>query len=135
MPDEAAPKFGSNDLRLPDALREPLRAHLQDLKGAYRRRGWAGRVGFGRRPAVIVIDLTRNWLDAKQQIGSELDVVVDAAAAVVRSARAAGVPVLFTSYAFDPAHPPSPHDRKLHLAPPADDASLWEIRVGFNYRF
>lgn len=31
--------FGSNDLRLPEALREPLRAHLADLRERYRKKG------------------------------------------------------------------------------------------------
>src|SRR5262245_60785229 len=43
---------GSEDLRLPDTLRGPLLAHLNDLRERYRQRGWAGRVGFGQRPAV-----------------------------------------------------------------------------------
>jgi maleamate amidohydrolase len=112
---------------MPDALREQLHAHLKDLKAAYRKRNWAGRVGFGKRPAVIVIDLARYWLDPTQMIGSQLGVVVDSAATIARAARAADVPVFFTSYASDPAHPPSPHDKKLHLVLPPDDAPLWEI--------
>ncbi len=49
--------FGSDALRLPDALRGPLHAHLADLREQYRRLGWGGRVGYGSRPALIVIDL------------------------------------------------------------------------------
>src|SRR4051794_24091084 len=107
--------FGSPDLRLPDELRGPLRAHLNDLREKYLRRGWAGRVGFGSRPALVVIDLARFWLDARQQIGSDLDAVVQAACAVLDAARAAQVPVFFTTYAHDPATPPSPQQRKLRL--------------------
>ena len=77
---------GSADLRLPDELREPLRAHLKDLHERYRQRHWAGRVGFGTRPAVVVIDLARFWLDPRQRIGSNLDSVVDALAAMIRQA-------------------------------------------------
>ena len=127
MDGDAKPKFGSSDLKLPDALRAPLLAHLKDLKEAYVRRSWAGRVGFGTRPAVVVIDLARYWLDPKQTIGSELDVVVESAAKVVRQARASKVPVFFTNYAYDPAHPKGPHDSKQPLVMPADDAPLWEI--------
>src|SRR6266436_8108035 len=52
-----ASRIGSEDLSLPSALRAPLLAHLNELRKAYRRRGWGGRVGFGTRPAVVVIDL------------------------------------------------------------------------------
>src|SRR5207245_590325 len=56
-------------------------------------------------------------------IGSNLDSVVDATAQVLKAARAAKVPVLFTTFAYDPAHPASPHDLKLKLGlPPQPDA-------------
>lgn len=118
---------GSADLRLPEALRQPLLTHLEELRAAYGRRGWAGRVGFGQRPAVVVIDLARYWLDSSQQIGSHLGPVVEAACRVVAAARAAGAPVFFTTFAYDPAEPPSPHDRKLALALPADAGELFDL--------
>src|SRR5581483_9519948 len=90
--------FGSEDLRLPDALREPLQAHLESLRAAYQRRDWAGRVGFGVRPAVVVIDLARYWLDPRKQIGSNLDSVVEATCQVLTPARATNVPVFFTTF-------------------------------------
>jgi maleamate amidohydrolase len=119
--------FGSNDLRLPDELRGPLRAHLADLWQRYRQRRWGGRVGFGSRPAVLVIDLARFWLDPGAQIGSQLDSVVEATARVLAAARAVGAPVFFTTFAHDPAHPASPHDRKLEFDFPADSGALFEL--------
>ena len=73
-----AVESGSPDLQLPEELRGPLREHLEQLRQNYLKRGWGGRVGFGERPAVLVIDLARYWLDASLQIGSRLDAVVDA---------------------------------------------------------
>jgi nicotinamidase-related amidase len=118
---------GSADLHIPAGLRGPLLAHLDELRERYRRRGWAGRVGFGSRPAVVVIDLACYWLDASQQIGSRLDAVVDATCRVLGAARAKNVPIFFTTFAHDPAEPPSPHDRKLKLDLPADAARLFEL--------
>jgi hypothetical protein len=92
------PRFGSNDLAMPDDLRRPLLAHLRELRAAYVRRDWAGRVGFGNNPAVIVIDLARYWLDPQQIIGSRLDVVVDATREVLTAARRAEVPIFFTTF-------------------------------------
>lgn len=125
---------GSDDLRLPDALREPLLAHLEDLRRAYQRRGWAGRVGFGQRPALLVIDLARFWLDPGQQIGSHLDGVVEATCRLLKAARAAQVAVFFTTFAHDPAHPPSPHDRKLRLDLPADAGDLFGLDARLQRR-
>src|SRR5262245_50483931 len=101
---------GSPDLRLPDELRGPLLAHLRDLRERYRQRHWGGRVGYGVRPALVVIDLARFWLDAALQIGSQLDPVVEATCRVLKAARVANVPIFFTTFAHDPAEPPSPHD-------------------------
>src|SRR4051812_38202371 len=96
--DDQRGRIGSEDLRLPDDLRGPLLAHLAQLREAYRRRNWAGRVGFGTRPAVVVIDLARFWLDPRKQIGSNLDPVVEAVCRVLAAARAATVPIFFTTF-------------------------------------
>jgi maleamate amidohydrolase len=127
MQRDDATVVGSDDLRLPDGLRGPLLAHLDALRERYRRRGWGGRVGFGARPAVIVIDLARYWLDERQQIGSRLDAVVEATCCVLHAARGARVPVFFTTFDHDPAYPASPHDRKLALKLAPDDAPLFEL--------
>lgn len=120
--------FGSDDLRLPDALRSPLRAHLAALRERYRRRGWGGPMGFGRRPALIVVDLALAWTDPRRpEVGSAVDSVVEATARVLEAARAAGIFMVFTTWAYDPAAPPSPHDAKnaLHLGP--GDEKLLEL--------
>jgi maleamate amidohydrolase len=117
------PSFGSADLRLPDELRAPLLKHLADLRERYVARGWAGRVGFGRRPALVVIDMARYWLDAGQQIGSDLDSVVEGVRRVLQAARNAAIPIFFTTYAYDPAAPYSPHDDKLKFMLPEEAAA------------
>lgn len=127
MSEAKNPAFGSADLRLPEALRGPVREHLEALRQAYARRNWGGRVGFGKRPALVVIDMARFWLDARAQIGSNLEAVLDGTCRVVQAARAAKVPIFFTTYAHDPAHPPSPHDNKLHLTLPDNADELFEI--------
>lgn len=124
---KSAIPFGSSDLALPNDLRGPLQAHLSALREAYLRRSWAGRCGFGARPAVLVIDLANYWLDPKKQIGSNLNSVVEATCQVLRAARAAKVPIFFTSFAHDPAHPPSPHDRKLKMNFPADVGDMFQL--------
>lgn len=125
--DSRSAVFGSSDLGLPDDLRGPLARHLDHLRGRYLSRGWGGRVGFGTRPALLVIDLARFWLDPEQQIGSNLDCVVRATCQVLASARKAGVPVFFTTFADDPAEPACPHDKKLTLRVATNATGMFEL--------
>ena len=53
--------------------------------------------------------------------------MVNATVRMLAAARAGGVPVFFTTYAYDPADPPSPHDRKLRLQATPADAGLFEL--------
>lgn len=125
---------GSDDLALPAELREPLLQHLADLRERYIARGWAGRTGFGSKPALIVIDMARFWLDAKQQIGSGLQSVLDNTLRVLEAARKAKIPIIFTSYLYDPSQPPSPHDRKLVMQLPANATEMFELDPRLNRR-
>jgi nicotinamidase-related amidase len=121
------PSFGSPDLCLPDALREPLQAHLAELRERYLKRGWAGRVGFGNRPALIVIDLAKYWTRPENQIGADLEPVIQGCLRMLAAARAANIPVFFTTYAFDPADPPSPQNRKLVMKVKPGDEQVFEL--------
>jgi maleamate amidohydrolase len=122
------PTFGSDDLRLPDALRPAVLEHLQALRKNYSARGWGGRVGFGRRPALIVIDLALWWTDPVHRCqGSNVDSVVAASCRLLNAARAAKIPIYFTTSDCDPAIPPSPHDRKVKLDLKPGDERLFQL--------
>src|SRR4051794_30086354 len=127
--------FGSEDLRLPDELRAPIRAHLANLKKHYLKRGWGGRVGFGERPALIVIDLAVWWTDPDNKCtGSDVDSVVDASCRLLEAARGAAIPVFFTTWDHDLSFPPSPHDKKqIYIRKPGDE-KMFELDPRMNRR-
>ena len=127
MPDNDRVDFGSSDLALPDDIRGPLLQHLDDLKEQYLNRGWGARVGFGKKPALIVIDLAWYWTRPDCQIGTQADSVVEAACEVLAAARDAEIPIFFTSFAYDPADPPSPQNRKLVMDLSPDKAHLFDL--------
>ena len=56
------------------------------------RPAFGGAAGFGRRPAVVVVDLIRGFTDPACALGADLDDVVAATRAVLDAARAAGRP-------------------------------------------
>lgn len=118
---------GSADLQLPENLRGPMRDHLANLREAYRKRGCGGRVGFGTRPAVIVIDLAKFWTTPTEMIGSNLDPVIENTVRVLAAARKADVPIFFSTWDCSPDYPPSPHDKKLAIGVTHDDASRFAL--------
>ncbi len=69
----------------------------------------------GERPALLVIDLALFWTRPDTQMGSPVDPIVEATCRVLAAARAANIPIFFSSYNYDPATPPNPHDGKLQL--------------------
>ncbi|MBC7853247.1 MAG: isochorismatase family protein, partial [Pirellulaceae bacterium] len=108
-------------------IRGPLQAHIAQLHSRFLDRGWGGRVGFGKKPALIVIDLAIFWTQPTTQIGSDLESVIQNSLSVLAAARSAGIPVFFTSYALDPSDPPSPQNKKLRLAEGAQDPAMYEL--------
>jgi maleamate amidohydrolase len=65
-----------------------------------RHAGFHGTVGLGRRPAVIVVDVNRGFTDPASPLVCDLDDVVAAIRRVLDEARAAGIPVVFTTVSY-----------------------------------
>ena len=53
----------------------------------YRERGFGGTAGFGRRPALLVIDLVNGFTDPAAPLGSDLDAVVAATRRLIDACR------------------------------------------------
>jgi nicotinamidase-related amidase len=76
----------------------------QPVREFYESKGFGGRKGFGSRPAILVIDLARAWIDEGSPLGSRnLEPVVENTAVILDAARAKNVPIFFTVMAFDKA--------------------------------
>jgi nicotinamidase-related amidase len=81
---------------------EGLRAAMAAVDAYYRERGiFQARFGFGESPALIVIDMAYGWTDPAYAGGSaRLDAAVTAIQALLPAARAAGIPVIYTTSPF-----------------------------------
>jgi nicotinamidase-related amidase len=109
--------------------------HLDALRERYVRRGWAGTIGFGQRPALIVIDLALWWTDSREvRQGSNVDTVVEAVCRLLEAARAAKIPIFFTTWDWDPSMPPSPHDRKVRMDLKPGEEKLFELDARLGRR-
>ena len=118
---------GTAELQLPDNLREPLREYLEDLREQYVAMKWARRVGFGVRPAVVVIDLALNWTRPDTQMGSNLDPVVEATCSILGAARNARIPIFFSTFDFDPDQLPELRSKKAQCDLKREDTSLFDL--------
>lgn len=67
----------------------------------YRAKGLAGRVGFGRRPAVIVVDFIVGFTDESSPLASDLAQELTATSELLTAARDRSLPVFFTTTAYD----------------------------------
>lgn len=68
--------------------------------GEVRHEGFHGRAGFGRRPALIVIDVNVGFTDPGSPLVCDLDDVVAAIQRLLREARRVGLPVVYTTVAY-----------------------------------
>ncbi len=75
-----------------------------DPRSYYAARGIGGRVGFGERPALLVVDMQNDFLDP----GGHLDMGAEARAAIpqigrmLAAARRAGAPIVYTAQTHRP---------------------------------
>ena len=121
-------ELGNPELQLPVDLQQPMREHLEDLRRRYLADGWGQRVGFGQRPAVVVVDLALWWTKPGTQMGSNLDPVVAATHQVLQAARAADVPIFYSTSEFDPPQLPTlGGNRKIRSPLGPGDAGVMEI--------
>lgn len=75
---------------------------MDDLDRDYDQAGFRGRLGFGQRPAVLVVDVVQAYLEPTSPLYAGVEGAVASAARVVAAARAAGVPVVFTRVEYVP---------------------------------
>jgi len=74
-----------------------------ELKKFYDAAGFRGRVGWGERPALLVIDMAGAWTSPTEQIGTDLSAVEGHIVDLLAEARRAGLPIIFTTMAWDPS--------------------------------
>jgi maleamate amidohydrolase len=65
--------------------------------------GFHGRAGFGKRPALIVVDMSVGFTDPASPLHCDLEPVVEAIERLLAVVRAARLPVVYTTVAYDEA--------------------------------
>ena len=62
--------------------------------------GFSGRVGWGSRPAVVVVDLVRAYTEPDGPFALDASLAVPSCASLVEAARSSGVPVVWTEVRY-----------------------------------
>ena len=76
-------------------------ADFTSTQQLYLERGFSQRIGFGRRPALLIVDVITAFTDPSSPLGSDLDAVVAAIQQLLDVARPQKIPVIFTTVAYD----------------------------------
>ena len=69
----------------------------------YQQRGFGNKVGFGKSPALLVIDFIKGFTDTNCPLGSNLDKEIEATKQILDEFRSRNLPVHFTTTAYDDA--------------------------------
>ena len=72
------------------------------LREQYRLAGFGGRVGWGVRPTLLVIDMAGAWTTPGEQLGSDLSQPLSSICQLLKVAREEKLPIFFTTMAYDP---------------------------------
>jgi maleamate amidohydrolase len=59
------------------------------------------RIGFGARPALLIVDFQRGWTDPASEFAIPLDAELGATAALLDAARGSDVPVIYTMVCYE----------------------------------
>jgi len=74
-----------------------------ELRALYEAAGFAGRVGWGKSPALLVIDMAGAWANPDELIGTDLTDVEENVLKVLKIAREKNLPIIFTTMSWDPS--------------------------------
>lgn len=69
----------------------------------FRERGFGQKLGFGQRPALVVVDLICGFTDPDMPLGANLDAQVEVSNTLLAACRKANAPIFFTTTSYDDA--------------------------------
>lgn len=91
-----------------------MKNNLLEDKIFFEERGFGVKIGFGNKPAILVVDLTNGFTDPQRPFGSDLSKQIDATNQILEIARSKSVPVILSSVRYEDAN--------------LSDAGIWAIK-------
>ena len=84
----------------------------------YAERGFARRIGYGKKPALLIIDLANAWTREGHAFTCDgMDVIIPGVQKLLDAARAKGIPVVYTTTAYADTEGPN------------SDMGLWKEKI------
>lgn len=80
----------------------------------FRQRGFGLEIGFGTRPVLLVVDLTKGFTSSDRPLGSDLSAQIQATNVLLELVHEKKIPVIFTSVRYDD--------------PQLADAGIWALK-------
>lgn len=75
---------------------------MSNLDADYAKAGFGNALGFGARPALLIVDFVMAYLDADSPLYAGVERELAATERLVAAARSAGVPVIWTNVEYEP---------------------------------
>jgi len=86
----------------------------KDDEEFFRQRGFGIKIGFGERPALIIIDMINGFTDASMPLGANLDSQIAAQKPLLEVAHQRDIPVIFSTVMYEEAD--------------VKDAGIWALK-------
>jgi len=86
----------------------------KDDEEFFRQRGFGIKIGFGERPALMVIDMVKGFTDPSMPLGAKLDDELEAQKPLVAVAHERNIPVIFSTVMYEEAD--------------VKDAGIWALK-------
>ncbi len=120
-------------------MHEQIEAALQTIfaadTGIYQSRGFQRRVGFGRSPALIHIDLANAWTRPGHAFSCDgMEVIIPAVQRLNEAARAKQVPIVYTTTAYAVTAGPNTDMGIWHHKIPVEQLQLGSDEVAIDER-
>ncbi|MGI9336159.1 MAG: isochorismatase family protein [Gammaproteobacteria bacterium] len=101
-----------------DEVKQALETIFTADSEIYQRRGFQRRIGYGTRPALLVIDMAKAWTQPGYAFTcDDMDTIIPANQALLAAAREKRIPIVFTTTAYQ--DPKGPHA----------DTGLWHLKI------
>ena len=89
----------------------PGKGYPRNVRGAvttdqefFTQRGFGLRIGFGQRPALLVIDMLKAFTDPTRMLGANLDAQIEAIRPLLATARERSLPIIFSTVIYEDAN-------------------------------